>query len=239
MVASPEEIRRNIESVREQLAAAAKAAGRDPAGVALMGVSKFQPIESIYAALDCGLGLLGENRVQERDAKKSQWNGPEAEWHMIGHLQKNKARRAVELFDCVESVDSLELALVIERAVAEKSEVSKYFSRPYPIMIEVNTSGEDSKQGVKPEKSFAIIDDIRVKCPHVEIRGLMTIGPLAGGAAAAGRCFALLRELRDEARARSGLELASLSMGMSGDYAAAIREGSTIIRVGTAIFGSR
>jgi pyridoxal phosphate enzyme (YggS family) len=155
---------------------------------------------------------------------------------MIGHLQRNKARRAVELFDCIQSVDSFELASTLERALAGKFGEGV---RDCPIMVEVNVSGEESKQGVPPGKSFALIEEIAVKCPHIKIEGLMTIGPLGGGAKAAGESFASLRKLRGEMREKFGLAMPHLSMGMSGDYAIAIEEGSTIVRIGTAIFGAR
>ncbi|MDR1510546.1 MAG: YggS family pyridoxal phosphate-dependent enzyme [Synergistaceae bacterium] len=239
MVNLRDEITRNIGAIREKIASAAAKSGRNPGDIRLMGVSKFQPLESIYAARDCGLFLFGENRVQEREEKIARWEGPSVECHMIGHLQKNKARKALELFDCVESVDNTELALVIERVTRERSEAEGRTDGRCPIMIEVNVSGEETKQGISPEKCFALIDDIAVKCPHVEIKGLMTIGPMTDDEKKIGAAFAALRKLRDDARGKSGLILEHLSMGMSGDYTLAIMEGSTIVRIGSAIFGIR
>jgi pyridoxal phosphate enzyme (YggS family) len=239
MVNLRDEIGRNIGEIREKIALAAAKSGRAPEDILLMGVSKFQPLESIYAARDCGLALFGENRVRERGEKLARWEGPSAECHMIGHLQKNKARKALELFDCVESVDSLELALTIERVTRERSETAGRSDIRYPVMIEVNVSGEETKQGVSPEKCFALIDNIAVKCPHVEIKGLMTIGPMTDDEKNIGAAFAMLRKLRDDAREKTGLVLKHLSMGMSGDYNLAIMEGSTIVRIGAAIFGTR
>jgi pyridoxal phosphate enzyme (YggS family) len=230
---------RNISAIREKTASAAVKSGRKPEDILLMGVSKFQPLESIYAARDCGLALFGENRVQEREEKLTRWEGPRSECHMIGHTQKNKARKALELFDCIESVDGLELALIIEREVRERSEAAGRADGRYPVMIEVNVSGEETKHGISPEKFFALIDEIAVKCPHVEIKGLMTIGPLTDDEKNIGTAFGTLRKLRDDARKKSGLVLEHLSMGMSGDYALAIMEGSTIVRIGSAIFGAR
>jgi pyridoxal phosphate enzyme (YggS family) len=238
MVSPADEIRRNIEEVRENLASAARRSGRKPDDILLMGVTKFQPIESIYFAIEAGLVLFGENRVQERDEKNSKWEGTKAEWHMIGHLQRNKARRATELFDCIESVDSIELAAIMERALNEGPEAEQR-TGVYPVMIEVNTSGEKSKHGVSPENCFALMEDIAVKCPHIQIAGLMTIGPLTSDEKIIAESFSLLRKLRDEARKKLGFPLPHLSMGMSGDYAVAIEEGSTIVRIGTAIFGGR
>lgn len=232
-----EDIRRNILEVREKLSAAAERSGRRAEDVRLMGVTKFQPLESIYAARDEGLSLFGENRVQERGEKKSVWEGPDAEWHMIGHLQRNKARRALELFGCVQSVDDIELALALDRIAGEAGGEDP--RPPYPIMVEVNVSGEITKQGIIPEKCFALIEGIAVKCHRIEITGLMTIGPMTSDENGIASAFGMLRELRDGARKRFGLALPHLSMGMSGDYELAIREGSTIVRVGAAIFGSR
>jgi pyridoxal phosphate enzyme (YggS family) len=233
-----DEIRRNLEAVRENLSSAAAASGRKPEEIALMGVSKFQPAESVLAASECGLSLFGENRVQERESKSASLAGIKAEWHMIGSLQKNKARRALAMFDCIQSVDDIALAETLERIIGENPEETK-FARPYPIMVEVNVSGENTKQGVAPEKCFALIDNIAVKCPHVEIYGLMTIGPLSVDERKIRDSFRTLRELKEEAKKRFDFAMRHLSMGMSGDYAAAIGEGSTIVRIGTAIFGAR
>ena len=233
-----EEIRRNLEIVRENLSSAAEASGRKPDEIALMGVSKFQPAESILTAFECGLRLFGENRVQERESKNASLGGIQAEWHMIGTLQKNKARRALSLFDCIQSVGDIELAAALERIIVEHSEETK-FALPYPIMVEVNVSGENTKHGVEPEKCFALIGNIAVKCPHVEIDGLMTIGPLSEDEKKIKDSFRTLRELKEEAKKRFAFPMHHLSMGMSGDYAIAISEGSTIVRIGTAIFGAR
>jgi len=228
-------IRRGLDEVKERVALAAERSGRHADDVLIMGVTKFQPLEAIYAARDAGLSLFGENRVQEREGKRESWEGLDVEWHMIGHLQRNKARRALELFDCIQSIDTIELASALDRIIKEGG-CSK---SQYPIMVEVNISGEISKQGIMPEKSFALIDEIAVKCPSIEITGLMTIGPFTDDEGRIRTAFASLRQLRDEVRGKFGLRLPHLSMGMSGDYEFAILEGSTIVRVGTAIFGLR
>jgi pyridoxal phosphate enzyme (YggS family) len=235
---TPDEIRRNLEAVWENLSSAAAASGRKPDDIALMGVSKFQPAESVLAAFECGLRLFGENRVQEMESKSASLSGIKAEWHMIGTLQKNKARRALAMFDCVQSVGDAELASALERIICENQEDAK-FASPYRIMVEVNVSGENTKHGVAPEKCFALIDDIAVKCPHVEICGLMTIGPLSGDEHKIRSSFRILRELKEGAEKRFDFTVRHLSMGMSGDYAAAIGEGSTMVRIGAAIFGAR
>lgn len=230
---SKADMMRNIEGIRARIAAAAERSGRSAGDVTLVGVSKFQPIESIRLAAECGIEIVGENRVQERAEKQEKWPGSPLSWHMIGHLQRNKARRAVELFDCIQSVDNAELASIIQKAAAEKNMGS------YPIMIEINTSGEDSKNGASPDECDFLTGNILESCPNLSIEGLMTIGPLTDDEAAIRRSFALLRSLRDAARQRFGIPIPHLSMGMSGDYEAAIEEGSTVVRIGTGIFGPR
>jgi pyridoxal phosphate enzyme (YggS family) len=234
-----DEIRRNVESVRERIASAAVRARRKPEDVTLIGVSKFQPVEAMYAALDCGIAIFGENRVQERAEKSACWKGGEAAWHMIGHLQRNKARRALELFDCIQSVDGFELASTLERVISGRSGSEPVISAPYPVFIEVNTSGEDSKSGVPPEECIALADRVVRDCRSLRIEGLMTIGPLSGGERETRASFTLLRSLAEEMRSMIGVEATHLSMGMSGDFETAIEEGATIVRVGTDIFGAR
>ncbi|MDR0648536.1 MAG: YggS family pyridoxal phosphate-dependent enzyme [Synergistaceae bacterium] len=227
----------NISAVRAKVAEAAKRSGRGEEDVTVIGVSKFQPLDALYMALDCGITIFGENRVQEREQKAAAWTRERAEWHMIGHLQRNKARKAVELFDCIQSVDSLELALTLDRIVAEKAS-SGLKAGPFVIMIEVNTSGEGSKSGVSPEGCLALTEKIISECHNLLACGFMTVGPLAGESEAR-RSFALLRALAEEADARLGLKARHLSMGMSGDFEAAIEEGATAVRIGTGIFGAR
>jgi pyridoxal phosphate enzyme (YggS family) len=240
-----DEMRRNAEAARAAIASAAARSGRRPDNIALMGVTKFQPAEAVIAASELGITLFGENRVQEREEKSLSLTGltglPEngAEWHMIGHLQRNKARRALALFDCIESVDNIDLARAIERIINENIDGCEYAKGAYPILIEVNVSGEDSKEGVSPEACLALTEDILKDCPHLNIEGFMTIGPNVSDERAIRESFASLRDIRDAARRITGLPLPHLSMGMSGDYEIAIEEGSTIVRIGTGIFGSR
>ena len=165
--------------------------------------------------------------------KKEKWGdaGPELEWRLIGHLQKNKARRAVELFDSVDSVDSLPLAATLDRIAMEQD-------RSLPVLIEVNTAAEASKTGIAPDAFSELLDQV-LNSSRLVLQGLMTIGPLTDDEAQVRRAFASLRELWLRARASSGRDLPILSMGMSGDFEWGILEGSTMVRVGTAIFGSR
>ncbi|MDR3332556.1 MAG: YggS family pyridoxal phosphate-dependent enzyme [Synergistaceae bacterium] len=233
------EIRRNVESVRERIASAAARSRRKPEDVTLIGVSKFQPVEAMYAALDCGIAIFGENRVQERAEKAALWKGGEAVWHMIGHLQRNKARRALELFNCIQSVDGFELASALERIISGRSGSEPVISAPYPVFIEVNTSGEGSKSGVQPEGCIALAERIVRDCRSLRIDGFMAIGPLSEEEGETRASFAILRSLAEETRTRTGIEAPHLSMGMSGDFETAIEEGATIVRVGTDIFGAR
>jgi pyridoxal phosphate enzyme (YggS family) len=230
-------MRENISKIRAKIKEAAKRSGREPEDVTLIGVSKFQPLESLYMALDCGITILGENRVQEREQKAASWTRERVEWHMIGHLQRNKSRKALDLFDCVQSVDNFELAYSLDKITAEKID-SGLKSEPFVIMIEVNTTGEESKNGVSPDGFFVLAEKILSECPNLKIDGLMTIGTLAG-ISESRRSFALLRSLSEDIRAKLGVKSRRLSMGMSGDFEAAIEEGSTMVRIGTGIFGAR
>ncbi|MDR1886125.1 MAG: YggS family pyridoxal phosphate-dependent enzyme [Synergistaceae bacterium] len=240
MVASvPDRIRDNIDSIRARIARAAARAGTGADKIELIAVTKFQPIESMYAAVECGIAILGENRVQERADKASRWDGRSAAWHMIGRLQRNKARKAVGLFDCIQSIDGFELAVAIERIIQERTKSEDGAARGYPVMVEVNTSGEETKGGVAPRDCADLVERIAGDCPHLTVEGLMTIGPLAGGDSETRASFALLRSLADVARKRTGLGIPHLSMGMSGDFEAAVEEGGTMVRIGTGIFGAR
>ena len=220
-----------VASVRSKMAEAARRSGRKPEDVQLVGVSKFHPLEDLLTAADCGVGILGESRVQEAQTKREAWpESKEVHWHLIGHLQKNKVRKALDLFDVIQSVDHADLADIMERILAEQGRL------PYPILLEVNISGEASKQGIQPEEAESLLNYIASNCPHLRVDGLMTIAALQGDVRAS---FSGLRELGERLRLRSGLSLPELSMGMSGDFELAIAEGSTLVRVGTALFGAR
>jgi pyridoxal phosphate enzyme (YggS family) len=176
---------------------------------------------------------VGENRVQELAEKRALWpEGGSLQWRLIGHLQRNKARRALAVAGTVDSLDSPQLASALSRIAAEED-------RKIPVLIEVNTSGEASKHGVKPEEAAGFLEWTLENCPSLTPEGFMTIGPLGGDEREVRRAFALLRSIGGEARARTGLALPELSMGMSGDFAWAIGEGSTMVRIGSSIFGPR
>ena len=227
-------VRENIAALQEQIAAAPKRSGRAPSEVALMAVTKKNPPERIREAYAAGLRLFGENRVQEFDAKAAALADlADAEWHMIGHLQTNKAAKAIDLFAAVDSVDSAKLAEKLDAA-------ARKLNRRLPVLIEVNIGGEAAKSGVaphSPEWEALLLAAPRLEA--LEFYGLMTVPPPPRDAAEARRWFAELRELRDRLASATGLALSELSMGMTDDYPAAIAEGATIVRVGRAIFGER
>ena len=227
------DIKRNVEEVRQRMEAAAARSGRNASDIRLMGVSKFHPLAMMVEASPF-VDLLGENRVQEADGKRVGWpSDNKTPWHLIGHLQRNKARKALSVFSVIESVDSFDLACVLDRILAETN------AGAYEVYLEVNMSGEASKDGMQPDDAERILDQIRQNCPRLLVKGLMTIGPNVDDPAAIRKSFAELRELREKLCLSSGFALPELSMGMSGDFETAIEEGSTIVRVGTAIFGPR
>jgi len=218
------EIAANLARVRERIARAAERASRSPDDVRLIAVSKTFPADVVTEAIRAGVTDLGENRVQEGAAKipAVAAAGLHPTWHLIGHLQSNKVKPALDLFDSIHSVDSLELAERISRLAAKR----------VTILLEVNTSGEASKFGLPPAEVERVASAVR-DLPHIDLAGLMTVGPLAEGPELVRPAFRTLRDLRDE------LGLRELSMGMSGDFEVAIEEGSTMVRVGRAIFGAR
>ncbi len=212
------------------MARAAEKAGREPSQVSIVAVSKTRPIESVRAALAAGVTDLGENRVQEAAEKIP---GIEAGyWHLIGPLQRNKVGKAVDLFDCAQSVDSLKLAQTLARRVAEAEKLLK-------VLIQVNTSGAEHQAGVAPENLLELADEIG-NSGSLRLAGLMTIAAFTDDQEEVRRCFRQLRTCRESlTAARPSLDLSTLSMGMSGDFELAIEEGSTMVRIGTAIFGPR
>lgn len=224
----------NIAYIREEMARAAKKSGRGPSEVKLMGVTKYHPIEMMTEAAS-RLDLIGENKVQEAAGKRALWPAAvkSCPWHMIGHLQRNKIRRALESFDLIESIDSLETAVGINRVLSEGE------PRSFPVFIEVNISREAAKSGVAPEEAARLLDDMMNACRFVSVEGLMTVAENTEDEKTLRETFGGLRELREALRRASGLPLPELSMGMSGDFTVAIEEGSTIVRVGSAIFGPR
>jgi pyridoxal phosphate enzyme (YggS family) len=226
----------NIARVREQIAAAALRVGRSPDSIKLMAVSKTFPAESIHEAYGAGARVFGENRVQEFAGKFSAVRDlREARFHLIGHLQSNKAAKAAELFQAIDSVDSLKLA---ERLNASAAALGKKLA----VLLEVNVGGEAAKSGLSPDSPeiVAILEGAH-RLTNLEIRGLMTVPPFTEDPGGARLYFRWLKELRDRLAERElpGLNLTELSMGMSHDFAVAIEEGSTCVRLGTAIFGER
>lgn len=229
--ASPSDLALNLAAVRDQIAAAERVSGRPAGSVTLIGVVKTQPAERIAAAVALGLTDLGENRVQEAQVHQTSVARDAVRWHMIGHLQRNKAGRAVEMFDVVHGVDDAELA----GALARRAES---VGRRLPVLIEVNVSGEASKFGIAPEGAAELADAI-AGFASLELTGLMTVGAPVTDPQDARPGFARLRILRDALAVRLGRPLPELSMGMSGDFAVAIEEGATMVRVGSALFGAR
>lgn len=225
----------NLAEIRERIAQAARRAGRDPGEIALMAVSKNHPASAILEAVAAGQMLFGENRVQEFAGKRDEIAASvrDAKFHLIGHLQSNKAARAAELFEAVDSVDSLKLAERLNEAAAR-------LDRRLDVLIEINVGGEEAKSGLDSEsEELLALLDAHPRLANLAIRGLMTVPPFGEDPEGARGYFQGLREVRDRLRARSGLALGELSMGMSHDFEVAIQEGSTCVRVGTAIFGAR
>lgn len=217
--------------VRDRIASACARAGQSPDSVLLIAITKGFGAETVREAIGLGLGDFGENRVQEAEGKIPDV-APRPRWHLVGHLQTNKARRAVELFDEVETVDS-------ERLAEELSKRALKAGRELPCLAEVNTSGEAAKFGVAPGEAEELLRRVS-GLPALRLHGLMTIGPLGGGPEGARKAFRTLRGIRDRAVAKGLLpQGADLSMGMSEDFEIGIEEGATIIRVGTALFGPR
>jgi pyridoxal phosphate enzyme (YggS family) len=251
-----------IAGIHERIAAAARRAGRAPGEITLVGVTKTHPLEVVARAIAAGLRDLGENRVQEAEGKIAGLSAEHHDltWHLIGHLQTNKAKRAAALFDVVHSVDSLRLAEALDRSAAEQTSrqadkeitgenllVSR--SRCLPVLLQVNVSGEASKEGFalagweeRPALLDAFYADVErvLALPQLQVRGLMTIAPWGDDPAAARPTFRSARRLRDElARRFPAAGWSALSMGMTDDFEVAIEEGATIVRVGRAIFGDR
>ena len=247
MNSGPVPLRDRLESVRERIRRAAERAGRPPEAVRLVAVVKTVPAAMVAEAVALGVADLGESRVQEAEAKIAQVGRRVARWHLIGHLQRNKVGRAVGLFDRVHSLDSAELARALSaRSVPDKESMAPagVGTEPAPeggrlrVLVEVNVGGEATKHGVAPGDARPLVEMVAA-LPGLELDGLMTVGPAAAGPEDARAGFALLRRLRDEIEAATGVRLPELSMGMSGDFEAAIAEGATMVRVGTALFGPR
>lgn len=225
-------IRENVQFVRKKIAEACLRSGRDPEEVDLVAVTKTVDVEQINEAIEAGIRVVGENRVQEA-WRKFQEVGKGVHWHIVGHLQTNKVKRVLQFADMIHSVDSVYLAREIQTQ-AEK------LDRTVEILIQVNTSGEESKFGLEPEVTIGAIEEISA-FSNLEIKGLMTIGAFLPNPEDVRPWFKLLHDLKGRVNEQeiAGVEIGALSMGMTNDYEVAIEEGSTMVRIGTAIFGER
>jgi hypothetical protein len=223
----------NYRGILERIATAAAKAGRDAREVRLLAASKSQSVDAIRAALGAGVAMIGENYVQEAGEKKNQLVDAKAEWHMIGHLQRNKAKLALELFDVIESLDNSALARELDKEAVKHNRVARTF-------IEVNLAGEESKTGIAKCAVAGLLEEI-ARLAHVRVEGLMTVPPFRENLEEVRPYFRELRELRDSLNSLNlpNVQLKELSMGMTHDFTVAIEEGATIVRVGTALFGPR
>lgn len=220
----------NYRHLLQKIELIAKQCNRNPAEISVIAVSKTFPAQIIQEAIDNGITLFGENRVQEAKAKIPQLKG-NFTFHLVGHLQSNKAKDAVRLFECIHSIDKISTAIEVDKEAKKINKIQN-------ILIEVNTSGEPSKFGVEPEKAVELCKAIR-DLQNVTCTGLMTVGPLTEDRNKIRGAFKQLRHLKGEINQTLGISLQELSMGMSGDFDIAIEEGATMLRIGTAIFGQR
>jgi pyridoxal phosphate enzyme (YggS family) len=225
-------IKSNLEELKTRIEKACLRAKRTPQEIEIVGATKTVPPETINIAIEAGLKIIGENRVQEAQ-EKYPYIGPKVKWHLIGHLQTNKIKKALEIFDLIQSLDSLHLAKEINKR-------AQVFDKVVPVLIEVNTSGEATKFGIKPDELLELVEAI-MKFPHLKVMGLMTLGPgLAVEDPEKSRpCFRLLYELKIRLEKKLGIFLPYLSMGMSADFEIGIEEGATMVRIGTLLFGKR
>lgn len=230
----PIDIKENIKQVRRRITLAAKRIGRDPAEITLVAVSKGHGPRIVKKALEARVIALGENKVQEAEEKIAAIGRQAASWHLVGHLQKNKARRAVQLFDAIHSIDSPELVHRLERICVEEGR------RALPVLVQVDLAGEASKSGV-PETQLQLVVEALKRCERVRFEGLMVLPPFVEDPEGTRSYFTRLRDIRDRLVAERAFfgGYGHLSMGMSHDFEVAIEEGATIVRIGTEIFGKR
>jgi PLP dependent protein len=227
-----EVLKENISHVRDTIERAARSAGRDPADIILVAVSKTKPLAMVKMAYDLGITNFGENKVQEALLKIAEFHPSDLRWHMIGHLQSNKVNKVVGAFHIVQSVDSLHLAEALNRSVSSHNQ-------RLPVLLEVNVAAEQSKAGTRVEEVPALAQKI-VALSHLDVQGLMTVAPLVDDPEQVRPVFRALRALRNQLRIQvPQSSWQHLSMGMTDDYSVAIQEGATIVRVGRAIFGER
>jgi len=226
-------LKQRLQHVRERIRQACESCGRDADSVRLVAVSKTIAAETVREAIEAGVTILGENYVQEAREKFKALVQYPVSWHFIGHLQSNKAKYAVRLFDLIHTVDSLKLARELDRQAKKVDKIQ-------PILIQVNISGEDTKSGISAEETPGLVSEIS-RLENLSIKGLMTMPPYFYQPEKVKPFFAALRELRDRIKQQSlsDVSLEELSMGMTGDFEVAIEEGATLVRIGTAIFGER
>jgi len=226
-------LKQRLEHIKERIRQAAKSCNRNPDSIRLVAVSKTVPAETVKEAIEAGATILGENYVQDAREKFDALVHYPVSWHFIGHLQSNKAKYAVRLFDLIHSVDSLKLARALDKEVKKVDKIQ-------PILVQVNISGEDTKSGISAEDAPGLISEIS-HLKNLSIEGLMTMPPYFYQPEKVRPYFAALRELRDQMKKQSlpNVSLEELSMGMTGDFEVAIEEGATLVRIGTAIFGER
>jgi len=229
-----EQLAARLTAVRERIAAAANASGREPEEVKLIAISKTHPASVIRTLIELGAGDLGENRVQEAEEKIAEIGRDRARWHLVGHLQANKARRAVNVFEVIHSLDSLDLAQRLDRLCAEEGR------EKLPVLIQVDLGHEETKSGIDESELTDLVESLK-SLTHLELIGLMTLPPFFDDTEQSRPFFRRLRELRDELRSRGafGNRKGELSMGMTHDFEIAIQEEATMVRIGTAIFGER
>ncbi len=225
------DIETRLASVSQRITAAARLSGRATEDVALVAVTKTQPVALVREVISAGAAIIGENYIQESREKFDALIDHPVQWHFIGHLQSNKAKYAVRIFDLIHSVDSIKLARQIDKQAHKAGKIQN-------ILVQVNISGETSKSGVDHEAAMTLIKDIAA-LPHIRLQGLMTMPPFFDAPDRVKPFFSALRDLRDQATDALGIALPHLSMGMTGDFEVAIEEGATLVRVGTAIFGER
>lgn len=226
-----EKIAENLSTVMKRISIAAQSCGRDPQSISLVAATKSQSATAMCKALEAGVGIVGENYIQEAQGKFDILTDPSTRWHFIGRLQSNKAKYAVRIFELIHSVDSVKLAAELDKQAGKTGKVQQ-------ILVQVNISREPAKTGVGPEQTLELIRTIAA-FPNIRVQGLMTMPPFFDAPELARPYFATLRQLRDKVQHALGMPLKDLSMGMTGDFEVAIQEGATLVRIGTAIFGDR
>ncbi len=229
----PEDIQKRLKLVKERVEAAALSSDRDPKTVKLVAVSKTVPVDRVHAAIKAGVTMLGENYVQEAREKIEALGKERVSWHFVGHLQSNKAKYAVKLFDLIHSVDSLKLAKELNKRAGA-------LGKAQDILIQVNISGEETKSGIDTEQTLNLVRGIS-PLENIAVRGLMTMPPYFNAPDKVRPYFKALKSLQTLIRQEAipNVDMTELSMGMTGDFVAAIQEGATLVRIGTAIFGER